>query len=71
MSIPLRYGTTFNDLIKLGNFPAKCQFLLGTVQQLSFPAVINIVLYFFQKFNHFSLKKSVDPTSYSKPVTCI
>ncbi len=37
-----------------------CQFLLGTVQQQSFPAIINIVLYFFQKFNHFSSKKSVD-----------
>ena len=38
----------------------KCQFLLGTVQQQSFPAIINIVLYFFQKFNHFSSQKSVD-----------
>ena len=37
-----------------------CQFLLGTVQQQSFPTIINIVLYFFQKFNHFSFQKSVD-----------
>lgn len=37
-----------------------CQFLLGTVQQQSFPTIIDIILYFFQKFNHFSFKKSVD-----------
>ena len=63
VSIPLRYGTTsMTPEEVLANKEAfkKCQFLLGTVQQQSFPAIINIVLYFFQKFNHFSSKKSVD-----------
>ena len=63
VSIPLRYGTTENEIPNsqsLITTRRKCQFLLGTVQQQSFPAIINIVLYFFQKFNHFSSKKSVD-----------
>ena len=58
VSIPLRYGTT--KLVIIIIYTKKCQFLLGTVQQQSFPTIINIVLYFFQKFNHFSSKKSVD-----------
>ena len=63
VSIPLRYGTTRKGETYYGVIIWKCsecQFLLGTVQQQSFPAIINIVLYFFQKFNHFSSKKSVD-----------
>ena len=64
VSIPLRYGTTLaffrsND-VNYGQV-IQCQFLLGTVQQQqSFPAITDIVLYFFQKFNHFYSKKSVD-----------
>ena len=57
-------GTVQLDNMEIRNLvtllKSKCQFLLGTVQQQSFPAIINIVLYFFQKFNHFSSKKSVD-----------
>lgn len=54
-------GTVQRKMRRTRNLSNKeCQFLLGTVQQQSFPAIINIVLYFFQKFNHFSSKKSVD-----------
>ncbi len=63
VSIPLRYGTTERKASKFKvdvSKIIKCQFLLGTVQQQSFPTIIDIILYFFQKFNHFSFKKSVD-----------
>ena len=61
VSIPLRYGTTqTRPTVTIKNEIILCQFLLGTVQQQSFPTIIDIILYFFQKFNHFSFKKSVD-----------